>query len=119
MTQRLLIPAITANGWRYCPRGKPAQVEIEIADSGARMALPERPGTTVNWLELPASCAKPGEALVMRPMRDAELNPQQTQIWVAGEAAAMQRIRRQLFEARGILRALGLGARLLETWPEW
>jgi NADPH-dependent ferric siderophore reductase len=37
-------------------------------------------------------------------VRDAELAPR-TRLWAAGEAAAMQRIRRHLFEDRGLSRA--------------
>jgi len=95
------IPAISQL-LELLPAGKPVHAEIEIAVPEARMALPARPGATVDWLDLPVG-APPGEAIVAA-VRDAELDPE-TRVWVAGEAAAVQRIRRQLLEGRGLPRA--------------
>ena len=75
--------------------------EIEIAVPWAQAVLPDRLGATVNWRELDAG-AVPGAALVAA-VRDADLGPD-TRIWVAGEAAAVQRVRRHLFEERGVSR---------------
>ena len=75
--------------------------EIEIAVPWAQAALPDRLGATVNWRELDAG-AGPGAALVAA-VRGADLGPD-TRIWVAGEAAAVQRVRRHLFEERGVSR---------------
>ena len=83
------------------PAGRSIHAEIEIAVPEARIALPERPGATVRWLVLPSG-ATPGTALV-EAVRDTELDPG-SRVWVAGEAAAVQRIRRELFEARGLPR---------------
>ena len=83
------------------PTRPPVHCEIEIAHQGARLTLPDRPGATVNWRELEAG-AVPGEALVAA-VRNANLGPD-TRIWVAGEAAAVQRVRRYLFEERGVSR---------------
>ena len=94
------IPAISQL-LELLPAGKPVHTEIEIAVSGARVTLPERPGATIKWLVLPAG-APPGEAVV-DAVRDAELGPE-TRVWVAGEAAAVQRIRRQLHGERGLPR---------------
>ena len=94
------IPAISQLLERL-PASKPVRVEIEVADPDARMTLPDRSGAAVNWLDLPAGAA-PGSALVAA-VGDAELGPE-TRVWVAGEAAAVQRIRRLLLEERGLPR---------------
>ena len=47
--------------------------------------------------------AAPGDTLV-DTLRDADVSPD-TRVWVAGEAAAMQRIRRHIFEERRLPRA--------------
>lgn len=84
------------------PNSTPTQVHIEVARADARLALPERGHTTIAWHDLPAG-APPGDALVAA-VRDATLTSGE-RIWAAGEAAAMQRIRRHLFEERAIPRA--------------
>jgi NADPH-dependent ferric siderophore reductase len=84
------------------PAAKPVQVRIEVAHADARLDLPERPDTTVEWYDLPAG-APPGDTLVAA-VADAGL-PAGTRIWAAGEAAAVQRIRRHLFEDRGLTRS--------------
>ena len=83
------------------PAGRPVQVLVETAHPEARLALPEREGTSVTWCDLPPGAA-PGAALVDAVER-ADL-PDGTRVWAAGEAAAMQRIRRHLFEGRGLPR---------------
>jgi NADPH-dependent ferric siderophore reductase len=83
------------------PADVPVQVYIEIACADARFALPAHPRATVAWLELPPG-APAGDALVAA-VRGAELVPG-TRVWVAGEAAAMQRIRGHLFDERGVPR---------------
>ena len=84
------------------PGGAPVQAAIEVGAPDGRLALPGRPRTTVNWLDASPG-APPGEALVAA-VRGAELGPD-TAVWVAGEAAAVQRVRRHLFEERGLPRA--------------
>jgi NADPH-dependent ferric siderophore reductase len=74
-----------------------AQVHVEIADRGAELDLP----ADASWHLLPEGEA-PGTALVAA-VRDAVL-PSGTKVWAAGEAAAMQRIRKHLFEERGLSR---------------
>jgi NADPH-dependent ferric siderophore reductase len=86
----------------WLPADKPVRVEIEIASPSARLTWPERANTVINWLDLSAGSA-PGQALVAA-VSEASLGPG-TRIWVAGEAAAVQQIRRHLFEARGLPRA--------------
>jgi NADPH-dependent ferric siderophore reductase len=90
------------------PEDKPVRVVVEVADAEARLDLPAHPGATVEWRDLPAG-APPGDTLVaaVTGAAGAEL-PAGTRIWAAGEAAAMQRIRRHLLEERQIPRS--------ETW---
>ncbi len=71
-------------------------VHIEIAHPDARLPLPLHPGAVVRWHDLPAG-AVPGDALVAA-LGSVELIPD-TRVWVAGEAAAVQRIRNHLFGA--------------------
>ena len=81
------------------PAGTPVRVIIEVAAPDARL---EFPAHTVEWCDLPAG-ASPGDALVSA-VTAADL-PAGTRIWAAGEAAAMQRIRRHLFDDRRIPRS--------------
>jgi NADPH-dependent ferric siderophore reductase len=84
------------------PEATPVQVHIEIARPDARLALPNRPHTTVDWYHLPRR-ATPGTALV-DAVRGASFDPG-ARVWVAGEAASMQAIRRHLFDERSLARA--------------
>jgi NADPH-dependent ferric siderophore reductase len=84
------------------PTEPPVHVHIEVAHPDARLALPDHPHATVEWHALPAG-ASPGDALVAA-VRGTDLDAD-TRVWVAGEAATMQRIRRHLFEDRGLARA--------------
>ncbi len=84
------------------PGRVPVQVHIEVAHPDARLALPDHPRATVRWPDLPPG-ASPGDALVAA-LGGADIAPG-TRTWVAGEAAAVQRIRRHLFEDRGLPRA--------------
>jgi len=95
------IPAIT-QVLDALPGAMPAQVRVEVAHPDGRIALPEHPGATVEWCDLPPG-APPGDALG-DAVRDMEL-PDATRVWAAGEAAAVQRIRRHLFDDRGLPRA--------------
>jgi NADPH-dependent ferric siderophore reductase len=83
------------------PAEKPVQVHIEVSHPDARLALPAHPCATVAWVDLPPG-APPGDALVAA-VKDADLVAA-TCVWVAGEAAAVQRIRRHLFGDRGLPR---------------
>ena len=78
---------------------------IETADPAARLELPKHPAATVDWHDLPAG-APPGDTLVAA-ITEADFAPG-TRIWAAGEAAAMQRIRRHLLDERNLPRS--------ETW---
>ncbi|HEY7133571.1 MAG TPA: siderophore-interacting protein [Acidimicrobiia bacterium] len=95
------IPAISQL-LEVLPTTAPVRVRIEVARADARLALPSRPDLTFEWLDLPPG-APPGDALVdaLAALDVAD----DTRIWVAGEAAAVQRVRRHLFEERGISRS--------------
>jgi NADPH-dependent ferric siderophore reductase len=94
------LPAI-AQLLEALPPGTPAQVLVEVADRGAELPLPAGHGVTVSWVELPAG-GDPGDALVAA-LREAPLVAE-ARVWAAGEAAAMQRIRRHLFDERQVPR---------------
>jgi NADPH-dependent ferric siderophore reductase len=83
------------------PPGRPVRVLVEVADPDARLALPDHPLAEVTWHDLEPG-APPGDALVAA-VAAAEL-PDGVRVWAAGEAAAVQRIRKHLFEERGLPR---------------
>lgn len=84
------------------PERMPIDVHVEVAHPDARLALPEHPRARVRWHDLPSE-SRSGDALVSA-VHDADLEPD-ARVWVAGEAAAVQRIRRHLFEERGLSRS--------------
>ena len=84
------------------PPDKPVEVHLEVGDPEARLDLPQHPEATVEWHDL-APDAAPG-ATLLAAVRDADLDPG-TRVWVAGEAAGVQRVRRHLFGERGLPRA--------------
>ncbi len=77
------------------------RVIVEVADPDGRAPLPSHPGATVDWVELPTG-APPGDALV-DAVEAAEI-PDDWRVWAAGEAAAMFRLRKHLFETLGLER---------------
>jgi NADPH-dependent ferric siderophore reductase len=83
------------------PASAPVQAWIEIASPDARLVLPARTGAAVSWLVRPPG-GVPGDLLV-EAVGDADLDPG-VRIWAAGEAAAMQKIRRLLSETRAFPR---------------
>ena len=83
------------------PADTPVRAFIEVSSPDARLVLPRHAHATVEWLDRPDDGA-PGDRLVAA-IRDVELAPG-ARIWAAGEAAAMQRIRRHLFEDRSLPR---------------
>lgn len=93
------LPAI-AQVLAAIPAGTPVQVHVEVVDDTARLELPGDP--VVDWHLLPGG-AGPGDAMV-DAVRGATFGPE-TRVWAAGEAAAVQRVRKHLFEARGLSRA--------------
>jgi NADPH-dependent ferric siderophore reductase len=95
------LPAITVL-LDALPAATDVKVILEVAGDDARVELPARPGTTVQWCTLAAD-ARPGDALVAA-VSAATIDPD-ARVWAAGEAAAVQRIRRHLFEERGLPRS--------------
>jgi len=83
------------------PASTPVVVHVEINDASARHDLPHHPSAEVHWHELPAG-APHGDTLVAAI--EAASIDDDTRVWAAGEAAAMQRIRRHLLESREIPR---------------
>ncbi len=72
------------------------EVHIEIANPDARFELPDHPHATITWHDA-AGGAAPGDSIAavvegLEQLPDA--------VWVAGEAAAVQRLRNHLFETR-------------------
>ncbi len=95
------IPAITQL-LPALPAHRPVRVHIEVAHPDARLSLPHHPLATIEWHDVPPG-ASPGDTLVDAVV-DAEFIPG-IRVWAAGEAAAVQRIRRHLFEERGLPRS--------------
>ncbi len=83
------------------PAATPVRAHIEVAHPDARLALPDHPRATVAWWDLPAGGPR-GEALVGAVGR-SQLDSG-SRVWAAGEAATMQRLRRHLFDDRGLPR---------------
>ncbi len=83
------------------PRDTDVHVRVEVAQPEARVELPEHPGAEVEWLEATGG-VPPGDALVQAVVGTEW--PADAKLWVAGEAAAVQRIRRHLFQERGLPR---------------
>ncbi len=83
------------------PSSMPVRVILEIVDPSARLDLPAGEATEIAWHELPAG-AEPGTAMIDAITALDELPPA---VWVAGEAAAIQRIRKHLFDERGLPRS--------------
>lgn len=84
------------------PEQAKVDVVIEVAHPDARLDLPSHPSSSVRWVDLPAG-APPGDALVDGVI-SATIDPS-ARVWVAGEAAAVQRIRKHLFGERGFARS--------------
>lgn len=82
------------------PESLPASAHVEIADSSAR--IDGGAYGAVEWHELPSD-DRPGDALV-GVMAALDI-PDAASVWVAGEAAAVQRIRKHLFDERGLTRS--------------
>lgn len=72
-------------------------VHVEVADPSARQELPAHPRAQVTW-HLADPGAAPGSAFVAA-IEDLDEIPDA--VWVAGEAAAVQRVRTHLAEVRG------------------
>lgn len=84
------------------PAGASVRAVIEVSHPDARVALPDHPACLVEWLDR-ESASPPGDRLV-RAVEGAHLS-EGTRLWAAGEAAAMHRIRQNLFQERAIERS--------------
>lgn len=94
------LPAI-AQLLEVLPHSMPVAVHVEIATPDARLALPDHPGAEVTWHEAVPG-APPGDGFA-GAIEGADELPER--IWVAGEAAAVQRVRRHLFDERALPRS--------------
>lgn len=83
------------------PQDVSVTVHVEIVDASGRVDIPPHGGATVRWHEL-AEDAQPGDAL-LQAIESTDHLP--GAIWVAGEAAGVQRIRKYLFDVRGLSRS--------------
>ena len=83
------------------PESASVRVIVEVTASEAELPLPSHPALTVEWVVRSAGGA-PGDAL-LPALVAASVEPG-AKVWVAGEAAAMHRIRRHLFDDRGLSR---------------
>ncbi len=83
------------------PDALPVAVEIEVSAASAQVELPGHPTAVVTWHPR-SNGSEPGDALV-EAVRSLDAVPDG--VWVAGEAAAVQRIRKHLFDERGLSRS--------------
>jgi NADPH-dependent ferric siderophore reductase len=95
------VPAVTTLLEELPPDASVAVV-IERRAEAAEVELPDHPGATVTWSVLPEGEA-PGDTLVAAASV-AELGDD-VRVWAAGEAAAVQRLRKLLFDQRGVERS--------------
>ncbi len=79
------------------PTDHTMEVHVEISGPDARIELPEHGGADVNWLVADPD-SSPGDAMVAAVVA---LDDLPDAVWVAGEAAAVQRLRKHLFDERG------------------
>lgn len=84
------------------PRAATVLVIVEVRSPAGEVELPSHPGAEVRWCVLPDGGA-PGDAMV-EAVRAVVPDPD-GRIWAAGEAAAVQRIRRHLFTECGFPRS--------------
>ncbi|HLT16609.1 MAG TPA: siderophore-interacting protein [Acidimicrobiales bacterium] len=82
------------------PAAAELDVVVEVSHPDAVVELPDHPGATIDWRVLPAG-ARPGDAMVAA-VEQRSIDPS-GRVWAAGEAAAVQRIRKHL-EAAGVSR---------------
>jgi NADPH-dependent ferric siderophore reductase len=94
------LPALT-QVLRVLPAAATVTVHVEVADASAHIPMPPHRKVTIGWHELPAG-ATPGDSLVDAVLA-SDVTPEH-RVWVAGEAASVQRIRKHLFDTVGIAR---------------
>ena len=84
------------------PAAIPVQVIVEIVHADAETQLPAHPALSNEWVVRTAGDL-PGAALVPA-IANATIG-RGAKVWAAGEAAAMHRVRRHLFDDRGLPRS--------------
>ena len=84
------------------PAAASVRVLVEVADPAARIDLPPHPGRTERWI-VADPALPPGGALVAA-VEAEDLGPD-VRVWAAGEAAAVWRIRKHLFDGLGLPRS--------------
>jgi len=84
------------------PAAAEAEVHVEVADDGAKLALPARDRTRVHWHPRRSRNAFGAELLDAARSADA---PADMRFWIACEAAAMRDVRRHLLVDRGVPRS--------------
>ncbi len=89
------LPAI-AQLLEWIPADRTIEVHVETRGRDAHLELPDHPGATVAWHDA-ADGAEPGDAMVEAVVSLTDLADD---VWVAGEAAAVQRLRKHLFDER-------------------
>jgi NADPH-dependent ferric siderophore reductase len=82
------------------PESLSLMITVEIISEDARIELPDSPRADVTWLTTRPR-GTPGVELVEQARAIAEL-PDGTAVFAAGEASAMQSIRKHLFNELGI-----------------
>jgi NADPH-dependent ferric siderophore reductase len=93
------IPAITQL-IEHAPESLSLRVVVEVVTDQARVELPASVGAAVTWT-VTRSGATPGAELVEHVRSLTEL-PDGTDVFAAGEASAMQAIRKHIFNELGI-----------------
>lgn len=83
------------------PTEMPIDVHVEVSDAAARLELHAHPRARVTWHVLPSG-REHGDAMATAI---ESLDRLPDAIWVAGEAAAVQRLRKHLFDERGLPRS--------------
>lgn len=84
------------------PPDASVSVVVEVRNSEAQIDLPPHGGASVEWHVLEGG-ADPGQAL-FGAVVGLRLDPE-VRVWAAGEAASMQRLRRHIFDERGLVRS--------------
>lgn len=84
------------------PSTAQVQVHLECRATAEPVTVPDHPAATVTWSVLPDG-APSGDTLVAAAAT-VDLDGS-TRVWAAGEAAAVQRIRKLLFDERGLTRS--------------
>ena len=84
------------------PPSAQADVHVEVGGDSAKLELPSRPRTRIEWHVRRSASAFGAELLDAARAADAAPG---TQHWIACEAGAMRAVRRVLLEERGLARA--------------